>query len=464
MTKERYITIISFTCIFIFFAVFFVYAWQEPTTNPPGGNVYAPVNVGPSDQFKSGRFGAYTTGIDPNYGFTVGSGGIKVTGDSYYEGNITATGQICDKNGCIGDTTTYWKLSADDTKLYPNKTDWNVGIGTTDPGYKLDVSGTIRAKDVFGAGGKNLIIGDDTYLTDIDQANMLGIYGMQNSDRAGIRLGSDGSYIFGDNGNIGIGTTNPGQKLTINGDIDMIKGQTSQIHSLGQISFDWTTGGTYDNPQYHGIQSKDESGSWSDNLRINSYNNIINTLDSNNNNGTSYFKIQHHSSGNGADLFWVRSADGNAWLRGNLSLNNTNISGVNKISVNTVDPVYKINDKRYVTYMPDMIGLKTEVVGEAQTENGVLVIDLAKQPEGSDLWLFYNIVKEETIIPFVSSQSNAQLYAHIEGSKFIIIVRGGDPNAKFSYRLIGTRKDYKQKDNLLKDPEVSTFIDIDSLK
>jgi len=103
-----------------------------------------------------------------------------------------------------------------------------VGIGTTNPGYKLDVSGTIRARDIFGAGGRNIIVGDDTYLTDIDQANMLGIYGMQNSDRAGIRLGSDGSYIFGDNGNIGIGTKNPSQKLDVNGNINY-SGQLTKL-------------------------------------------------------------------------------------------------------------------------------------------------------------------------------------------------------------------------------------------
>lgn len=95
----------------------------------------------------------------------------------------------------------------------------DVGIGTT-PSYKLDVNGTIRARDFTGAGGQNIIVGDDTYLTDIDDGNMLGIYGMQNSDRAGIRLGSDGSYIFGDNGRVGIGTKNPRTALDVgSGDI-----------------------------------------------------------------------------------------------------------------------------------------------------------------------------------------------------------------------------------------------------
>jgi len=105
------------------------------------------------------------------------------------------------------------------TELFRIQETGEVGIGTTTPAYTLDVSGTIRAKDIFGAGGQNLIIGDDSYLTDIDVGNTLGIYGKQNSDRAGIRLGSDGSYIFGDNGNIGIGTLSPIHTLHVAGDV-----------------------------------------------------------------------------------------------------------------------------------------------------------------------------------------------------------------------------------------------------
>ena len=76
-----------------------------------------------------------------------------------------------------------------------------LNVGSTDQ----TKSGTLTMGDVFSAGGKNLVIGDDTFLTDIDVANMLGIYGNQNSDRAGIRLGSDGAYIWGDDGDISTG-------------------------------------------------------------------------------------------------------------------------------------------------------------------------------------------------------------------------------------------------------------------
>ena len=103
----------------------------------------------------------------------------------------------------------------------------------------LDVSGTIRAMDIFSAGGLNVVIGDDTFLTDVDVANMLGIYGVQNSDRAGIRLGSDGSLIFGDNGNVGIGTTSPGARLDVNGNLS-VNGNINIVPQSGTCI--WRTG------------------------------------------------------------------------------------------------------------------------------------------------------------------------------------------------------------------------------
>lgn len=114
-----------------------------------------------------------------------------------------------------------------------------------------------------------------------------------------------------------------GDLTVMGGDIDMVKGLDTRIHRLGEISFDWTAAGTYDNPQFHGIQSKDEAGNWSDDIRINSYNDIITTLDANNNDATSYFKVQEHSATDGTDLFWVRSPDGNAYHSGRVGIGTT---------------------------------------------------------------------------------------------------------------------------------------------
>ncbi len=92
----------------------------------------------------------------------------------------------------------------------------NVGIGTTAPSYKLDVTSTIRAQDAFAAGGQNIIIGDDSYLSDVDVANTMGVYGIANTDRGGIKFGSGGATIFGYNNNIGIGTITPAYTLDLN--------------------------------------------------------------------------------------------------------------------------------------------------------------------------------------------------------------------------------------------------------
>lgn len=98
--------------------------------------------------------------------------------------------------------------------------DGNVGIGYNTPNNKLSVNGTIEAIDFGATGTKNILIGDDTYLTDIDVANMVGLYSNSDATVGGLRLGNTaGATLFGKNNNIGIDNTNPSYKLSVNGEI-----------------------------------------------------------------------------------------------------------------------------------------------------------------------------------------------------------------------------------------------------
>ena len=142
--------------------------------------------------------------------------------------------------------------------------------------------------------------------------------------------------IYYNAGGIGVGTSSlQGYKLSVaggdvafSGDLDVLGGDlkfsnglSGYIHKVGQISFDW--GGNYDHPEFHGITSKNESGNWHDDIRINSFDEIIHTLDANDNTPSTFFRIQQHSTQNGEDLFWVHSPDGMGYLKGNLGLGTT---------------------------------------------------------------------------------------------------------------------------------------------
>ena len=673
MTKEKYIIIISLICIFIFFAAFFVFAWQEPTSNPPGGNVLAPINTGSSGQYKIGRFqignsatswindsisgfsepvvsndgfifiGGYTGAEDSDlrlyildnandrfsiWGNSCGGGNcgelnaaslahyFTAGGDAWHKGKMTAAEICLEGKGCKSDWSdiagsSYWTLSG--TKLYPNNTGWNVGIGTTNPGsYKLYVNGSLLA----GSGsrfnvGEGLVIQNGADLVPENDAREI-LLDDGNPP-------TDGSLIFtrkkdssgnrevilklnGNNGNVGIGTTNPTQKLDIRGwltvgghwqgddfitfeqqgsfhrisfrNLHFYEGDYGDIVTFnnGRVGIGTTSpatklhislsnggilrlSGTSSGRHYQfGITSDGrlylapyDDGGWqwgrefgyhpaNNNWYIETALRVPKIIDSNN---TDYYvdpastsKFNCINLGGVTKCNWPSGGVSSCsdcdsrfvnvsgdTMTGNLTINKSyysrltiksndywagieirtqsaseghphidftnnhsdnygvriyapndnklTITGgdleVNKITVNQIDPVYKIKDKKYVTYMPDMIGQKVEVVGEGKTQNGIFEVDLAKQKEGSDLWLFYNVVKEETIIPFVSPQSAASLYAYIDGSKFVVKVKEGSKNAKFSYRLIGTRKDYQRTDNLLEE-ETSIYIDIDSLE
>jgi hypothetical protein len=99
-----------------------------------------------------------------------------------------------------------------------------VGVRQPTPAYPLDVFGTINTNSNIQAsgnvisngvinandngkpaGGAVINTGDDAQITDIDQANSLGIQGTSNTTQVRIKLGSNGGWLTSNNGEVCLG-------------------------------------------------------------------------------------------------------------------------------------------------------------------------------------------------------------------------------------------------------------------
>jgi hypothetical protein len=142
----------------------------------------------------------------------------SVTADTYYGDGSNLT-------GISGSTDDDWTIDGDDVYHQTG----NVGIGTSSPGHPLDVSGAVQATTYYG-----------------DGSNLTGISGTTDNDWI-----IDGSNVYHETGNVGIGTTSPGHPLDVGGAVQATTyyGDGSNLTGIsGTTDNDWAIDG---NDVYH---------------------------------------------------------------------------------------------------------------------------------------------------------------------------------------------------------------------
>ncbi|HQB76697.1 MAG TPA: hypothetical protein PLI25_03940, partial [bacterium] len=138
-------------------------------------------------------------------------------------------------------------------------------------------------------------------------------------------------------------------------------------------------------------------------------------------------------------------------LGGDLNLGSNNITGVNKLTVNTIDPLYRIKGINYSTFASAIVGgVKEEYVGRIEINQPIgeaeyeKVIDFDKVEKGSDLWVWRQVVdfNPDNIQVFLTPYGDfADTYYDIVGNRLVF---RADRPIEVSYRLIGKRFDWQQ--------------------
>jgi hypothetical protein len=358
------------------------------------------------------RYSVYNQYVN-GQAITLNSEGFKfVYADSIADGNQTVTS----------------------TELMTLRSNGNLGIGTTNPGYKLEISssdGSAQVKisntSTGYAPASILLNGQQSssrgqgiyyYNTESDTswfsgvpyavagANwMIGYQSAATWDPA-VAQASTSLFMVKNDGNVGIGTTNPTTKLYVAGTaLNTLATTHSLLGGAGEV-----------------LVMADASG----NLYATSTAGFI--------------------GGSGSYLPLTGGS-----LSGNLNMGGNNILNINKLTVNTIDPLYNIQGTNYSTFAASIAGgVKEEYIGRVKINKlsadgeREYVVDFDNLAIGSDLWVWRKTVDfsaDNVEVIATPYGSFAQVYYKIEDNK--IIFRADRPTT-ISYRLSGRRVDWRK--------------------
>ena len=311
------------------------------------------------------------------------------------------------------------------------ETSGNVGIGTNNPNYKLDLSGAMNISNGFGTPGT-----ESSYrLKFYDNGGVSNDTGIGLDGSAGgsekiwfnayngfyFNYGTNGQKItFDSSGNVGIGSTIPNDIFSITN-----TGTAAPAGSSG-------TGHNYTSTYL----STDDYALANTGYVKTLVNNAINVATS----SSAYLSL----GGGTMNLNAAINMHGG-------SITNLSALTVTKITANTIDPLYNINNINYSTFASSISGgVKEEYVGQADIKrlNSKIneyeyIVNFDLENEGSDLWVWRKVIdySNQNVQVFITPSGKfAAVYYVIEGNKLIF---RSDKPVEISYRLIGRRFDWR---------------------